>query len=106
MPRVDDIQRQMELTLNEWGAAIEKLRAQATSDKVGVVKAQGKSRLFKQAERLEATRVALLDKTRALRTLGETERERARTDLQEAFAALERDLKTAIGRPPSGSRGA
>jgi hypothetical protein len=106
MPGFDDFQRQMEVKLKEWGAAIEKLRAQATSDKIGVAKAQTKSHLFQQAEQLEATRVILRQKGMALRTLGETERAKARTELQASFAAFERDLKAAIGRRPSGSRGA
>jgi hypothetical protein len=79
MSRFDDVQRQMELNLKEWGAAIDELRAQATGDKIGVARAQTRSHLLQQAEQLEATRVLLRDKTRALRTLAETEGAQART---------------------------
>jgi hypothetical protein len=100
----DDFQRQMDLKMKEWGAEIEKLRAQAKGDRVGVAAAEVKSTYYEQIEQLESTRRALQDRIEALRTLAQDQQAVARAEVERAAATFKRDLDAAIARHRYGPR--
>ena len=100
----DDFQRQMELKIKEWGAEIEKLRAQATGDRVGVAKADVKSTFYPQVEQLESSRRALNDRLETLGTLAHDQQAVVRAEVERAAATFKRDLDAAIARHRYGPR--
>jgi hypothetical protein len=104
MPTREDFQHQMALKVKEWGAEIERLRAQAAGDRVGVAKAAAESRFDQQVERLDATRRALHDRVEALRTIGRDDLAVARAEVEKAAATLKRDLDAALAHRRQGPR--
>lgn len=94
----ENFQHEMELKLKEWGAEIEKLRAQAKGDKVGVAKAEAKSHFYQEIETLAGTHHALETKLATLKRLAQDQQAVARAEVEKAAATFKRDLDAAIAR--------